>query len=154
MREEKTMNLQLTKAELKNLIKLAYLGNWMANSWRLSDKIEELDEMEARLLDLAAANGLTDLVDQFEEEGKTIAVPTEELEEELEEMIDFYDDNTFWDQLIHRMAVRDYARKYGEDAVEDLYTTEGMENEKPFIEKYEKEFYENGLDRLELRRDN
>jgi hypothetical protein len=29
-----------------------------------------------------------------------------------------------------------------------------MERERPFIEKYEKEFNENGLDRVDIRRDN
>jgi hypothetical protein len=52
------------------------------------------------------------------------------------------------------MADRDYVRKFGDKALEELYTEKGMERERPLIEKYEKEFNENGLDRLEVRRDN
>jgi hypothetical protein len=146
------MNIELTKEQLETLVKLVYLGNWMANSWRTEDVKEEFDEIESLVLAEGAKNGLEDYVEFDEEDRK--AFPSAELEEKMGEMIDFYNDNTFWDQLIYRMADRDYARKYGEDALDDLTSEKGMEREKPLIEKYEKEFNEHGLDRLEVRRDN
>ncbi len=82
------------------------------------------------------------------------AIPSGELEEKMAETVEFYNDNSFWDQLIYRMADRDYVRKFGEAALEEIYTEKGMERERPLIEKYEKEFNENGLDRVEIRRDN
>ncbi|MBP1769747.1 MAG: hypothetical protein H6P96_365 [Candidatus Aminicenantes bacterium] len=72
----------------------------------------------------------------------------------MTETVEFYNDNSFWDQLIYRMADRDYVRKFGEEALSELYTEKGMERERPLIEKYEKEFNDNGLDRIEVRRDN
>ena len=146
------MNIQLTKEQLASLVKLVYLGNRMANDWRTDDVIEEYDEVESLVLDAAQKHGLGDYAD-FDEETKK-AIPSGELEEKMTETVDFYNDNSFWDQLIYRMADREYIRKFGEEALEDLYTEKGMERERPLIEKYEKEFNENGLDRVEIRRDN
>ncbi len=175
------MNLQLTKEQLESLVKVVYLGNWLANSWRTDDVIKEYDEIEGLILKAAEDNGLGNLVEHVEAEAEEACAegeckdeaghddecschchnraegslaPSAELEEAGEEAVDFYNDNTFWDQLIYRMADRDYAIKYGDSALEQIFSDEGMAREKPFIEKYEKEFYDNGLDRLEIRRDN
>ncbi|MBM3305602.1 MAG: hypothetical protein FJY79_06640 [Candidatus Aminicenantes bacterium] len=146
------MNIQLTKEQLETLVKLVYLGNRMANDWRTDDILEEYDEVESLVLASAQKHGLGDLVEFEEDSGK--ALPSGELEEKMAEITDLYNDNTFWDQLIYRMADRDYVRKYGEDSLEELYTEQGIERERPLVERYEKEFNEHGLDRLEVRRDN
>jgi hypothetical protein len=145
------MKIELTKEQLETLAKLAFLGNWLANSWRNEDVVEEFDEIESLVLAAAAKNGLEDYA-EIDEEGR--AVPSHDLEEKMSELVDFYNDNTFWDQLIYRMADRDYVRKYGEEAFDELSTDAGMEKERPLVDKYEKEFNEHGLDRLEVRRDN
>jgi hypothetical protein len=146
------MKIELANEQLASLAKLVFLGNWLANSWRNEDVIEEYDEVESLVLAEAAKHGFEDYVEFDEEEKK--AFPSHELEEKLTETVDFYNDNTFWDQLIYRMADRDYVRKYGEEAFDDLTTDKGMDKERPLVEKYEKEFNEHGLERLELRRDN
>jgi len=146
------MKIELTKEQLGGLAKLVFLGNWLANSWRNEDVIDEYDEVESLVLAEAAKHGFEEYAEFDEEEKK--ALPSHELEEKMTETIDFYNDNTFWDQLIYRMADRDYVRKYGEEAFDELTTDKGMEKERPLVEKYEKEFNENGLDRLEIRRDN
>jgi len=146
------MNIQLTKEQLASLVKLVYLGNRMANDWRTDDVIEEYDEVESLVLEAAQKHGLGDYVD-FDDETKK-GIPSGELEEKMAETVEFYNDNSFWDQLIYRMADRDYARKFGEEALGEIYTEKGMERERPLVEKYEKEFNDNGLDRVEIRRDN
>ncbi len=146
------MKLELTGEQLEGLLKLVYLGSWMANSWRTEEETGgELEEAERIVMTAAAKNGFERYVN-FDHK-KNQAVPTVELDEKMDEFIDPYNDNTFWDELIYRMADRDYVRKYGEEAFEELATEEGMEKERAFVEKYEKEFYENGLDRLEIKRD-
>jgi hypothetical protein len=151
-RKEVAMKIELTKEQLTSLVKLVYLGNRMANDWRTDDILEEFDEVESLVLDAAQKHGLGDYVDFDEDSGK--AIPSGELEEKMAEIADFYNENSFWDQLIYRMADRDYVRKYGEDSLEELFTEQGMERERPLVERYEKEFNEHGLDRLEVRRDN
>jgi hypothetical protein len=151
-RSEDAMKIELTNEQLASLSKLVFLGNWLANSWRNEEVIEEYDEVESLVLSEAAKHGLEDYVEFDEEEKK--AFPSHELEEKMTEVVDFYNDNTFWDQLIYRLADRDYVRKYGEESFEELTTDEGMAKERPLVEKLEKEFNEHGLERLEVRRDN
>jgi hypothetical protein len=146
------MHLELTKDQLGSLAKLVYLGNWLANSWRNEEIIEEYDEIESLVLGAAEKHGFSEYVETDEEE--KAKVPSHELEEKMAETIDFYNDNTFWDHLIYRLADRDYLRKYGEEALSELDTEKGIEREKPLLEKYEKEFNEHGVERLEVRRDN
>ncbi len=165
------MKLELTKEQLESLVKVVYLGNWLANSWRTEDVINEFNEIESVVLKAAEENGLGEMVEHAEgDEGECAEeecschghhtheagqlVASAELEESCEELVDFYNDNTFWDQIIYRMADRDYAIKYGDENLEKVFSDEGMAREKPFLEKYEKEFYEHGLERLEIRRDN
>ena len=146
------MKIEVTKEQLDKLARLVYLGNWMANSWRNEDVIEEYDEVESLILNEANKHGLGEYSELDEVEKKY--VPSHELEEKMTDLVDFYNDNTFWDQLIFRMADRDYVRKYGEEAMSELETEKGTAREKPLLEKYEKEFNEHGLDRMEIRRDN
>ena len=146
------MKIELTRDQLGNLVKLVYLGSWMANSWRTEEEIQDdLVEVENIILTAAARNGFREYVEVDEEEGKVY--PSAELDEKMDETIDSYNDHTFWDEIIIRMAERDFVRRHGEDALDELGTEEGQRRERPLIEKYEKEFYENGLDRLDIRRD-
>lgn len=146
------MKLMLTGKQLEGLVKLVALGNWVVNSWRGEERLEEFDEVESLLLAAAEGEGQTAFVERGEE-GRG-PCPSVELEEATQPYLDFYDDNTFWDQLIYRLADRDYLRRYGEEAEADLETEPGRRKEAPLVEKYEKEFDAFGLDRLEIRRDN
>lgn len=146
------MNIPLTPEQLEHLVKLATLGHWLANSWRTDeDRHEEYDRLLEHVLSAAAENGLDRLVAPGE--GDKGPAPSEELEEALQPLIDFYNDNTFWDELIYRLADRDYARKYGDEALDELETEAGQTKEEPLLRKYEKEFDAFGLDRVEIRRD-
>ncbi len=145
------MRLALTAAQLENLVKLVYLGHWVANSWRSEDRVPEFDDVLEHVLTAARTSGLERLAEGGSEDKRVEA--SEALADEVQPYLDFFNENTFWDELIFRMADRDYARKYGDEALDQLETEEGMKREAPFIERYEKEFTAHGLDRLEIRRD-
>ncbi len=145
------MKLTLTGKQLEDLVKLVALGNWVINSWRGEERLEEFDEVESLVLAAGEAEGHGAFVERGEE-GRG-PCPSVALEEATQPYLDFYDDNVFWDQLIYRLADRDYVRRYGEDAEADLDTEPGRRKEAPLVERYEKEFDAFGLDRLEIHRD-
>lgn len=68
----------------------------------------------------------------------------------VDELIDEYNNDTFWDELMFRMAERDLIEKYGEDAVRKMKFEERVDKEQPFLDAYRKEFEENGLSNLRL----
>lgn len=142
------VQINLTKEQYKTLVEMIYLGRWMANAIR-PKTIKKYDDMEQHVFSFTKQAGLQDCVDydakmkmyftlrQFEE---TVVLPLKE----------DYDDYTFWDELIHRLAWRDLERKHGPKAQEGTATDEQMREKDALVRKYEDEVVENGLDNLEI----
>jgi len=142
------MQVTFTNDQYKNLIKLAYLGEWMVNSVRFEDTLSEFDELFSYILSFAKDAGCPQDV-QYDEEMKKY-LPSEKFEDEVQPYVTGYNDETFWEELVRRLAERDLVRQYGSAEVEKLDFEERMEKERPFLEKYYGEFEKTGVDRLEI----
>lgn len=142
------MQLSLSDEQFKNLVLLVYLGEWVANS-HLTDPHKELAELADHVFALAGRAGLSDAFEYAPDDDTWY--PTADFEEAAEEYSTEYDDEVFWSQLADRMAFRDFYRTYGKDADARMSIVEKLEKSDPFIEKYEKEVDEHGIDRLEIR---
>lgn len=135
---------------MRPLIKLLNLGTWMANAHRTDDRIEEFEKFEQYILSFCKDFGVDGFV-EYSEDLKMFFLTNDFLEESgVEKLIDEYDNDTFWDQLIFRMAERDMIERYGEDAFGEMEFNERLEREGHFAEMYEEEFEENGLQNLRL----
>lgn len=145
------MKIDFTKSQYEDLLKVVCLGVWMINSHRTEDVVDKYEDIEEYLLSFSADFG-TERFAEFDKELKRF-FPTREFEEDtdIERFREEYDDNTFWDELIYRLARRDLIRTYGEAGVFTMTTDELIEKEQPFIDKYEEEFERNGIDNLEIK---
>lgn len=141
------MEIKFTKEQYKNLIKLVYLGNWMANAIRTDDRIREFDDLEQYIYSCCKDSAIQKYI-EYDNKLKKFFV-REELEE-IDQYIDDYDDYNFWDELIFRLARRDLLKEYGENAVRKMSWEELLEKEAPFLEKYGEEFEKYGIERLEI----
>ncbi|MDP3110786.1 MAG: hypothetical protein Q8M71_01635 [Thermodesulfovibrionales bacterium] len=145
------MKIFFTKKQYEALIKLAYLGDWMANSCKTGNERDlEIEKVEQYIYSFAKDFGMENLLDQSK---RGMIFPTRAFEEKLDTYIDEYDDENFWDELIHSLAMRDFVEHYGKDVVAAMEMSERFEKEEPFIQKYEDEFYENGIQKLRLSTD-
>ncbi len=145
------MKINFTKKQFEVLLKLVYMGNWVANAHRTDreddKRIEKYEEMQKYLLSFAKEFGLEKYVDIDDEK----MYPSRELEEdETDELIDEYDNETFWEELIYRFTRRDFVREYGEEEISKMDTMERIKKDHPFLEKYQDEIYNYGIDRLEI----
>ncbi len=145
------MKINFTKKQFEVLLKLVYMGNWVVNAHRTGreddKRIEKYEEMQKYLLSFAKEFGLEKYVDIDDEE----VYPSRELEEdETDELIDEYDNETFWEELIYRFMRRDFVREYGEEEISKMDTMERIKKDHPFLEKYQDEIYNYGIDRLEI----
>ena len=145
------MKINFTKKQFEVLLKLVYMGNWVANAHRTDreddKRIEKYEEMQKYLLSFAKEFGLEKYVDIDNEE----MYPSIELEEdETNELIDEYDDETFWEELTYRFTRRDFVREYGEEEISKMDTMERIKKDHPFLEKYQDEVDNYGIDRLEI----
>lgn len=144
-----SVDIRLTKKQFENLVKLVNLGNWIVNSYREEDTDDEFNELEEYIFSIAEDNGFDELV-EFDPHLDSY-YPTTQMEDENFEIIEEYNNEIFWDELVYRLARRDLVRELGEKNIEELDFEERMEKLLPLIEKYEIEFEKNGLDNFVLK---
>ena len=133
------MNLELTKNELRYLLDMVYIGNWILNSTRENDIFINYQLLQEKIFALAAQNGMPELAVGFM--GHTL--PSKAYEDGgIHDAIAEYEDSVFFDILAEELSRRDMNR-LGISA-ED-YTELGTR-----IDCYMSEFEQNGLERLNL----
>lgn len=144
------MKINFTKKQYQNLIKLVHLGTWMANAHRTDNIIEEFEELEQYILSYGRDFGMEDQI-EYDEGLKRFFLTAEFLEDShLEDLIDEYNDETFWEELIFRLSERDMINKYGFESIKNMEPDEAFDKKLPFLNAYEEEFSENGLENLRL----
>ena len=139
------VSLNLTQSQLSRLIELLYLGEWMRQAHNKDTYDVEIENLEQALFQAAYNEGLDDLVEYDNKLGGY--VPSEELEEKCDAHIEQYDDQTFWEELIVRLA-----QKKLEKQKNTLLSSKELEKlQSSFISEYEKEFEAHGLNRLDIK---
>jgi hypothetical protein len=143
------MQITISQDQYKKLLHLVYLGNWLLNSYRGEERLEEYDKAAEEMMAHAPAAGLKDQVEFDEFEGRYY--PSRKLDEEMRSYWQEYDEDVFWNMLIDGLAERDFGRKYSEENLDTMEWEEYEKKIEPFLKKYEKEVDEHGLERLEVR---
>jgi hypothetical protein len=142
------MELNLSREQFETLLKAVYLGDWMVNAIRMPGSyVPEFEELEKALLSLAHGAGFSDAVESNPNSSEWFF--KEEFHEMLQPFIDEYDDEAFWDGLVDRLASRDFEEAYG-DAAKRMGQDEQFEKLSAFVDKYETEVEEHGVDRLRV----
>jgi hypothetical protein len=137
------MKIEMTTDQFRQLMKLVYLGKWMATSHHeITD--ESISDIEQVLLLQAKKYGLDDMIAFDSEENKYH--PSDQMEEEMEPLIQLYDDFTFWDELAWQMAERDFARKFDQAQLLCMTADEIFREKNTLADKYFDEFSENGVE--------
>ena len=146
------MEIKLSRQQFETLLKSVYLGDWMVNAIRVPGTyVPEFEELEQFLLSLAHESDFRDVV-EFDPTLSQFFLK-EEVYEKLQPFIDEYDDEAFWDGLVDRLADRDFSETYG-DSVKRMDQDERLEKYHAFVDKYEAEIAEHGVDRLRISRGN
>jgi len=151
----KQLKIGFTKEQFETLLKLVYLGNWMANANRDGSAEdphkEEYEKLEDYIFSFAKQFGFGEYVDdESATEGKFF--PTRKFEEETDahELREDYDEETFWDELIDRMGDRDFFRHYSKDEIKKMTQEKRFEKLYEFIDKWADEINEHGIERLNI----
>ncbi len=139
------MNISLTPEQYRTLLLMVYLGNWMVNAHK-TDQEKVFSGLEHYIFSFAESFAVKGLVEWFEDDKAYYG--TRELDDLAEPYIADYDNETFWDELINRLADRDFLAQYGEDTIERMTQEERFIKREEFEERYEEEFEEHGLDRI------
>lgn len=154
--EKSTNKIELTKEQFEALLKLVYLGNWLANANRDGSNenphLEEYEKIENYIFSFAEQFGLDEYVDEEEaEKGKFYPTRLFEEETDVQKLIEEYDEETFWDELIDRLGDRDFFRHYSKDEIQKMTRDERFEKLYEFIDKWADEINEHGIERLDTK---
>ncbi len=131
------MNIELTDLEYRRLLDLVYVGNWVLNSCRGSDRFGDYDYMQSKLFAYAPVRGMKSLT----EYRYGIPVPSQAfVDGGIHEAICDYEDAMFFEILAEELARRDL----------NIYGPPEEENEalNQRIREYLKEFEAHGIDNV------
>jgi hypothetical protein len=141
------MKIELTQKQYEALLKIVYLGSWMASSTKEEPEME-YENIEQYILSLAKNFKMENYVG-FDKKLKSY-FPTEAFENatDVVDQIEAYNEYTVWEALVLGLSRRDLIKKYGPEKAEQMSEEELLEKEFPLIQKYEEEFREYGFDNL------
>ena len=133
------MNIDLTEKEYRRLLDLVYIGNWILNSGRGTDRFEDYDLLQEKLFALAPGRGMPTLAQRWHGH----VFPSRAFEEGgIHEAIANYEDAVFFDILAEELARRDLGLS---DSDPEDFT---QLNDR--IEEYLTEFDKNGLNTIQI----
>ena len=129
-----TMQIELTNKEFRRLLDLVYIGNWVLNSTRGSDRFADYDNMESKIFALSPA---------LSELWNGTVVPSQAYAEGgIHEAIAYYEDNVFYEILAEELSRRDMDYpEINEDNYDEILGR---------MQQYMEVFQISGVDRLIL----
>lgn len=131
------MKIDLTEKQFRRLLDLVYVGNWVMNSTRGDDRIQEYDDVESAVFAHCLSHGMVPLVEAYQGE----LIPSRAFAEGgIHEAIMDYEDSVFFDILAEDLARRDM-----DDVPIDDSNCEELNSR---IDAYIAEFEEHGTDNL------
>jgi hypothetical protein len=144
------MKIDITKKEYRALLDVFHIADWVLHAYKTEEgpETEEYRNLEQKFLSFAKEMGFEHLVEFDAETGKYF--PTREYEDTssvMDAIVD-YDNESFWDELIERLASRDLILQEGKDKVMAMDFEERLVKTETLKEKYSDEFYRNGLSRV------
>jgi hypothetical protein len=145
------MHIRFTEQELVTLVEMLSLAANVA-SWNQKEsadpKLSEYEAFESKMLEKAAHNGLSDMI-EFDEERQRFRIK-KDLEENLfySECYEEFRNESFWDELTVRLADRDLVKSIGLPAWEALSEEQRRAKTITTEKRYWEEFSKNGIDRV------
>ena len=129
------MKIELTEQQFRYLLDLVYIGNWVINSTRENDRIQEYDQVESLIFSHCLHHKMSKLVELYRGE----LIPSRAFADGgIHEAIAYYEDAVFFDILAEELARRDLG-----------YPDAGMYNElNERMQKYLAEFDANGVENV------
>ena len=131
------MKIELSEQQFRYLLDLVYIGNWVLNSTRENDRIQEYDQVESLVFSHCLHHKMSKLVELYRGE----LIPSRAFADGgIHEAIMEYENNVFFDILAEDLARRDM-----DDAPIDESNYDELASR---IDAYIAEFEEHGTDNI------
>lgn len=144
------MELSLTKTELKALVELSVVADWVLTAHDNEDdeRKEPYTKLIQKIYAFAHKNGMNKEIEHLEDIQEFY--PDENWEEKslARAFISEFEEKTFWDELVERLAERELNRKLQTSKPKDVH--QHMEIFEEYASKYANEFAEHGIENLNV----
>ena len=131
------MKIELSEQQFRYLLDLVYIGNWVINSTRENDRIQEYDQVESLVFSHCLRHKMSKLVELYRGE----LIPSRAFADGgIHEAIEQYEDTIFYELLAEELALRDLDGQ--------PLTRENYDALMARIDAYLSEFDEHGTDRV------
>jgi len=145
------MKIEFSKNELKALIELLYFGEYMfsVSENDYPEKKNNYAKILQKIFKDAEKAGLKKHVAQYDKNEMDFAFELDE-NEDTREIVTNYENNSFWTELISRLAVRDVIEKFGEEKYFDMHPSDQTDIRLEQEEVYDREFEKYGVKNLKI----
>lgn len=141
--EESTITL--SKDDLRLLLKHVYLGNWVLTATK-EERIKEEEAFYQRFLKLMSANAIESRIEKDKKLNEYFV--SEDLEDEYLESIDEYNEDTFYEELVDRLAKKDLTQSCSAEELEKMNELKFNKLFDKEQEKYVEEINAHGIDNI------
>ncbi len=146
------MKINFSKKEYQTLLDMLYITDWVLHAHQ-EDSSANTGHYRAllqKLLAEAEAFGLDEFVDYKESSDTYVLNRNFTDSSSAGELMAAFENATFWEELVERLARRDFLAHYGREAALKMQLPERIEKEGPFLQQYDVEFGKNGLKNLHI----
>ncbi len=146
------MKIHFTKKEYEALLDVMYIADWVIRAHEEDDNpaVDKYKELEQKIYALAEEFGLSEAVGKNFESGLYFLKKEHLNSSPAVALLERFENATFWEELLERLARRDFIRKHGEEAIIHMPLEERFEREMEILRQYDKEFGDNGLENLQV----
>lgn len=144
------MEISFSKAELEKLVEIAVMADWVMTAHDTEDDARKDDYLKLvqKIFAFGYKNGMKKEIEHLEDIKEFF--PQEDWEEKslARAFITEFEEKTFWDELVERLAERELNRKLGDKKADNF--EEHMEIFEGFATKFGEEFAEHGIENIEV----
>ncbi|MDR4516631.1 MAG: hypothetical protein MRK00_04500 [Nitrosomonas sp.] len=148
------MKINITKKEYRLLLDILYLGEWMltAHDQEEAPEKKQYQDVIQKFYSYAEEMGYENLIKADKALNKYFETMEYEENSKVNEIIENYDNATFWDELVTGLAMKDAKEIVGNDAFNKMSPEERIQLLYPLEEKYHEEFMANDLANLQIKK--
>lgn len=146
------MKIEISKGKYKILLQILEMADWVLTAHKTDEEKRHKPywKLEQKIFSLAEVMGYSSFI-VYDKELKQY-FPTRKYEDTHSAMdfIEEFENDSFWDELIERLAERDAIREVGEVGYKALEGLDRINKVEEHREKYIDEFDKYGLDRISI----
>ena len=148
------MKINITKKEYRLLLDILYLGDWMltAHDQKEMPEKEKHQDVIQKFYSYAEEMGYGNLIEADKTLNRYYETREYEDTSEVDEIIENYNNATFWEELVPRLAMRDAEETEGSGAINKMSPEERIRLLHPMEEQYHEEFMANDLTNLKIKK--